>query len=357
MAGLGLSTAGAEEKHNAQSDQTVQAGTLHVPAFDLPPSELLSSTARAVLQRQEAEFKAVDKACPLSEDRNVVAERLCHDVHFYQPLIARYRSRYNVTIEPRMIGGVATEIIAPAEGVSATNRHRLLINLHGGSFMYGARWGGEAESIPIAAVGMVKVVSVNYRMAPEYQFPAASEDVAAVYKALLSEYKPGEIGIYGFSAGGLLTAEVVAWVLKEGLPRPGAIGLLGAGAFHGGGDSEPLGTAIFVARFPTLSTSAKKQVRGYITDTSLKDSLAFPGLDAKIMARFPDSLFITSTRDQSLSSAVATHAQLVKLGVNAELHVWEGLDHGFFLEPDLPESGEVYDVVTKFFDSHLAKAP
>ena len=48
-------------------------------------------------------------------------------------------------------------------------------------------------------------------MAPEYQFPTASEDVAAVYKALLRKYRAQNIGIYGCSAGSLLAAEALAW--------------------------------------------------------------------------------------------------------------------------------------------------
>jgi monoterpene epsilon-lactone hydrolase len=46
---------------------------------------------------------------------------------------------------------------------------------------------------------------------------------------------------------------------------------------------------------------------------------------------------------------------LVKAGVDAELHVWEGLFHGFFYNPDVPESRDCYDVIVKFFDRHLAK--
>jgi acetyl esterase/lipase len=158
-------------------------GTVHVSAFDLPMSGLLSSQTRAVVERQAREREAFDKACPFyppASMQDLVAERHCDERHYYQPLIARYRARYKVTIEPKTIAGVPVEIISPIEGVSGPNRNCVLINLHGGSFMYGARWGGEVESIPIAAIGKVKIVSVNYRMAPEYQFPAASEDIAAV---------------------------------------------------------------------------------------------------------------------------------------------------------------------------------
>lgn len=63
------------------------------------------------------------------------------------------------------------------------------------------------ESIPVSALARIKMVSIDYRMSPEHKFPAASEDVAAVYKNLLKQYAPGNIGIYGCSVGGILTAD------------------------------------------------------------------------------------------------------------------------------------------------------
>ncbi len=56
-----------------------------------------------------------------------------------------------------------------------------------------------------------------------------------------------------------------------------------------------------------------------------------------------------------MSSAVYTHSQLVKQGVDAELHVWEGMFHGFFYNPDVPELREAYNVMVKFFDHHLGQ--
>ena len=43
----------------------------------------------------------------------------------------------------------------------------------------------------------------------------------------------------------------------------------------------------------------------------------------------------------------------MKLGVEAELHVWEGLFHGFFYNADVPESTDAFNVMIKFFDRHL----
>jgi acetyl esterase/lipase len=46
---------------------------------------------------------------------------------------------------------------------------------------------------------------------------------------------------------------------------------------------------------------------------------------------------------------------LTKHGAEADLHVWEGMFHGFFYNVDVPESRDCYDVVVKFFDRHLGK--
>src|SRR5260370_32462969 len=97
-----------------------------------------------------------------------------------RPGVDRLRSVFAVDIRSEMIGGVQTDVIEPSGGVAKKNKGRVLINLHGGGFVVGARLGGQMESIPVAAIGAIKVVTVDYREGPEYRFPAASEDVAAV---------------------------------------------------------------------------------------------------------------------------------------------------------------------------------
>src|SRR6202020_1269335 len=134
-----------------------------------------------------------------------IATRRAYFERFNGALARRAAEIYPVRIENRVFGGVKAEVIMPKEGVAANERDRILINLHGGAFLWGEGSGGEIESIPIASVGRITVITIAYRQGPEYKFPAASEDVGAVYKALLARYKPRNIGIYGCSAGGILT--------------------------------------------------------------------------------------------------------------------------------------------------------
>src|SRR3546814_17061687 len=100
-----------------------------------------------------------------------------------------------------MIGGVRTEVVEPRGGVAPENRRRVLINVHGGAFIGGARTLSRVEAMPIAAIGRIKAISVDYRQGPDFPFPPASEDVQAVYRALLQHYDPRHIGLYGCSAG------------------------------------------------------------------------------------------------------------------------------------------------------------
>ena len=78
-----------------------------------------------------------------------------------------------------------------------------------------------------------------------------------------------------------------------------------------------------------------------------------PVFSDQVLCKFPATQVITGTRHFDLSAAVYTHTRLIKLGVEADLHVWEGLFHFFFMNPDVPESRDAYDVMVKFFDKHL----
>jgi monoterpene epsilon-lactone hydrolase len=328
------------------------AGTIHSPAYELPVSGLLDGETQAALKaarEPQPQASPPPKACPSwagAERSQMAAIRTCEAEAFYvSASYKQMRGQFDVTITPQEIGGVHTEVVLPAQGVAKENTKRVLINVHGGAFLGGARTLSRLESIPIASVGRIRVVSVDYRMAPEYAFPAASEDVAAVYRALLKTYKPANIGIYGCSAGGLLTAESIAWFVKQHLPLPGAIGMLCEGAaYWTEGDS---GHLVYDVSGQKLGDNP------YFKHIDPNDPLAFPARSRALMGKFPPTLLVSGTRDFALSSVVYTHSLLVSQKVEANLHVWEGLDHAFHLNPALPESREVYRVTVDFFDKHL----
>jgi epsilon-lactone hydrolase len=261
----------------------------------------------------------------------------------------RMRKLYAVDITPTKIAGVAVDIVAPAGGRS--DARRVLINLHGGAFLWGAGSGGLVESIPVANLSGIKVVSVDYRQGPESVFPAASEDVESVYRTLLKDHRADEIGIYGCSAGGILTAETVAWLASKRLPIPGAIGIFCAGVVDMQGDSAFVGPMLMGENVPTapMSVGALPYFKG--TDTT--NPLVMPGTSPGVLAGFPPTLLISGTRDFAMSSVLRTDDLLTQAGVSTELHVWDGMWHSFFSDPELPESKAAYRVMARFFKRHL----
>ena len=90
---------------------------------------------------------------------------------------------------------------------------------------------------------------------------------------------------------------------------------------------------------------------------SSKDPLILPINSAGVLRSFPPTLLIAGSRDFMVSSLFASQAALTVAGVDAELHVWDGMWHAFFFDPDLPESQQVYHVVLDFFAKHLAAGP
>ena len=256
-----------------------------------------------------------------------------------EKLLDRARAAYPAKIEDVMIGGVRAKLVIPENGISKQNRDRILVNVHGGYF-FCSETEALLESIPIASAARIKVISIDYRCSPDNKFPAAIKDVTAVYKSLLTKYAPQHVGIYGCSAGGVLTAESIAWFQREKLPAPGAIGLFcGADALMGGDSTYIWGKG------PNKAP--------YFDGTDTADPVASPTLYPDRLKEFPPTLLVTSSRDALESSVIVAHTHLVKAGVYAELHVWEGMGHGFFMDVDIPESKEMYDVTAKFFNTHL----
>ena len=333
-------------------------GTIHVSAFKLPESSFLQEETRSVLKHERdvliPEREKIAESCPKFEGvdiENIPAIRECLADIFYvtSSPYKKMRKQYDVKISSEVIGGVYVEIFTPVQPVQKDKRDRVLINVHGGDFQYGSRTTSRLESIPIAVVGGTKVISIDYRMAPEYQFPAGSEDVEAVYREVLKQNKPENIGIFGCSAGGILAAQSIAWFVDRNLPLPAAIGMFcAAAADPWKGDSQILGRA-------TTGYASSFDENPYFQGADPSSPLVFPIASDDILQQFPPSLLISGTRDFTLSSIVKTHTALRRLDVDADLLVWEGLPHGFHFNPDLPESREAYKIIAEFFDKHLGE--
>lgn len=257
---------------------------------------------------------------------------------------------YPVNIAEDKIAGVPVRVVTPRT-IPSAKRDRVLINLHGGGFNSDS--GSLTESIPIANLTQTKVIAVLYRLAPEHPFPAALNDAVAVYKELLKTYKPSHIGIYGTSAGAILTAEVTSELKKLRLPMPAVTGVFsGLGDFSQPGDSISLFALNGFSGHLDAPTPGKFDEE-YIGATDPKDPVLSP-LYAD-QHGFPPTLFITSGRDLLLSGTTILHRAYLRAGVDAKLVVFEGLPHAFWNNVSLPESKEADHIMAEFFVKHLGK--
>jgi len=339
-------------------------GTVQIPAFAMPPSSYMSEQAKKAFVakvHEDHQLKSAYDRLPKSTNDPCPGLQLIDEQH--RDFIRHARAMYPVDIREKEIAGVRTDVVMPERDIPARNRQRVLISLHGGGYSCYTAGGlaGQVDAIPIAGEGQFKVIAIDYRSSPRYHYPAATEDVVSVYRELLKTYRPENVGIYGSSTGATLTAASLARFQKEHLPRPGAIGLLGDGAAkddHVDGDGWYLGHALTAEVIPGPGkTYDLLYPEAYMKGVDPHDPLVAPEHSLSVLGQFPPTILIAGTRDVGLSEVLYTERRLTEAGVQTSLHVWDGMWHGFTAYADLPESKEVFAVVTHFFDQHLGSRP
>ena len=78
-----------------------------------------------------------------------------------------------------------------------------------------------------------------------------------------------------------------------------------------------------------------------------------PAASKDVLKVFPPTLFLTGTRAPEMSAAAQSHLELRELGVKSELLLFDGMDHGFLGDADLPESQRAYQLIVQFFAENL----
>jgi acetyl esterase/lipase len=261
--------------------------------------------------------------------------------------------RLKVKVEKTTIDGVRAYIVTP-ETVAPENRNRQLIHMHGGCYVLNPGEAGLPEAIFMAGFGHIKVISVDYRMPPEAVFPAALDDGITVWKAALKTTDAKNMAIFGTSAGGALTLEMVLKAKELGLPLPAAIAPgTPMSDVTKVGDSfytNAMVGNVLVSPDGFCDAGAKVYANGH----DLKDPLLSPVYGD--MKGFPPTILTSGTRDLLLSNTVRVHRKLRQAGVEAVLQVFEGMSHAHYVRDDTaPESKEAFEEIAGFFNKHLAK--
>ena len=304
---------------------SAEARAVMAPMLNSKPApEITAALMRNALTRKAVRAAAANHLKPLNQGR---------------------AKRFGVDVEKAKIAGVPVKLVR-RQGTDAASDQRLLINFHGGGFMVDA--GSLTETIPIAGLTGIPVVSVMYRMAPEHPFPAAVDDALAVYRDALSQRPAKSIGIYGTSAGAVLTLQLLARIKAEGLPMPAAGGFFsGSGDLALAGDCEGFLPSILGER------SAPDTLADYTIGTDRTDPLLSPIYGD--LSGLPPMLLMTSTRDQLLSQTVLADLALRRAGVQVDLRVYEGMMHAFWAWIECPETEVALAAQAEFFAGHVQR--
>jgi monoterpene epsilon-lactone hydrolase len=125
----------------------------------------------------------------------------------------------DVTVTAATLGGVPTAEIT-VDGVEPRNT---VLYFHGGVYVLGDAFLAAELASQIGRRTRAKVISVDYRLAPEHPYPAAVDDALAAYAALLDNgTAPSGIAFAGESAGGGLAIALLVSARDRGLPLPAA---------------------------------------------------------------------------------------------------------------------------------------
>jgi len=242
------------------------------------------------------------------------------------------------------LGGIGVEWIVPHDAADAP----VLFHLHGGGYVMGTPAGSRAFTTEFALRTKARVVSVDYRLAPEHAYPAAVDDAVAAYAALLATgISPQQIAIGGESAGGGLTIATLLAARDKGLAMPACAFAISpwtdlsceARTFDTKAAVDPLLTR----------KSLKDMGDAYIANGDPRAPYASPNFGD--LKGLPPLLIHVGSEEVLLDDSVVLHRRANAAGVDTKIKIAEPMIHVWHMfHAILPEGaaaiGEIADFVT-----------
>ncbi|HEY2106532.1 MAG TPA: alpha/beta hydrolase fold domain-containing protein [Candidatus Binataceae bacterium] len=313
----------------------------------IPPPKSISAQAQ--------KFLATPSPLPISGDpqaheKEAWRKRIARFNAMLEPMADQILKSAPATVETKTIAGVTVYAGTP-HTMPERNRGRVRIDLHGGGMvLLAGKFAMAGAAMAAARTGCV-VYSVDYRVPPDHPYPAALNDIVAVYQELLKTHRPGDLVISGSSGGGNLGAAAALKIRDLGIPLPAALVLLTPEVdLTESGDTFETNRHIDVV----LKGGLPEMIKLYADGHDLNDPYLSP-LFGDFTKGYPPTFIQTGTRDVFLSNSVRMHRALLRAGIEVELHVWEAMPHGGF-GAVTPEDAEVQAEVKRFIEKHWGTA-
>jgi acetyl esterase/lipase len=254
----------------------------------------------------------------------------------------------DVTTTPGTLGGVPVLTIEAGTTGSGTT----LLWFHGGWYVLGSPRTSAGLSSEVARRTGARVISVDYRLAPEHPYPAALQDARAAYQALLdSGTDPASVAFAGESAGGGLAAATLAGLGAAGLPQPAAAVLFSPWT------DLTLSGASMTAKAGIDPSFVPEKVRVRAADYAGASDPADPSVSPVFadLAGLPPLLIQAGSHEILLDDSTRLAARAAAADVAVTLDVTPGVPHLFQAFSAMLEEGDAaLSRAATFLRTHLA---
>lgn len=295
-------------------------GTLAIPARAIPRPSTLSEPARTFLAAPRLPFPDFPALDNKEAWRKIVASRDKAFLDLGGERVARTMAR----AEKQVIAGADVYVAEPRLGTPRAGK--VCLSFHGGALLfYGGPLTGFDAARSADQTGCL-TWSVDYGMPPDAPYPAGLNDGVAVYRELLKTHAAKDIVVNGISAGGNMAAAVMLKARDEGLPLPAAV-ILRTPELDLTESGDSFATHMGIDNVLPNSLMTFNEL--YAGGADLSDPYLSP-LFGDFTKGFPRTWLQAGTRDLFLSNCARMHRALLSAGVEAELHVWEGMPHAGF---------------------------
>ena len=250
-----------------------------------------------------------------------------------------------VTFVNEVIDGVKVEIASPDKLAG----NSIIYYIHGGAFAIGSPLGSRAFVSVLSKLSGFVIYSVDYRLAPEYPFPAGSDDCFIVYKALLERHPGEKISVIGESAGATLSLVTTLKAMEAGITLPASVT-----AYAPATDlTDNIDRSKYAATDISIPADIGQSIRDiYVLDNDPTNPYISPLYGN--YEGFPPLKLVVDGGEVLYEDSMLLAEKAKKAGVEVDYQKWDDTFHTFpVMAMYIPEGMQVVEDTVKFMKKYI----